>query len=82
MRKRLKKTMAEKTAEDFFPVEPRDLQYAIEKPAKQVDFSSLTKIEKEGEKTEKKEKKTRKKPSREKRPAQKKRQQEKRQRRQ
>lgn len=61
MRKRLKKTMAEKTAEDFFPVEPRDLQYAIEKPAKQVDFSSLTKIEKEGEKTEKKEKKTRKK---------------------
>ena len=49
MRKKREKTMAEATAEEFFPVEPRDLNYAIEKPVKQIDINALTKVEKIGE---------------------------------
>lgn len=50
MKKRAKVTIAEKTAQDFFPVEARDLSYAVEKTYKKPDLSSLTKVEKEGEK--------------------------------
>ncbi|MCX6749547.1 MAG: DNA topoisomerase, partial [Candidatus Pacearchaeota archaeon] len=49
MRKKREKTMAEATAEEFFPVEKRDLNYAVEKPFKQVDPGSLITIEKQGE---------------------------------
>ncbi|MEK6847841.1 MAG: DNA topoisomerase I, partial [Nanoarchaeota archaeon] len=48
MPRKQRKTRAETTAEEFFPVEQADLKYAIEKPHKQIDISSLTKIEKPG----------------------------------
>ena len=48
MKKRPKYTIAEITAEQFFPVKETDLRSAIENPYKQVDISSLTTIEKEG----------------------------------
>jgi DNA topoisomerase-1 len=55
MRKKREKTTAETTVEEFFPVEPRDLKYAIEKPQKQQpELSSLITIEKEGKIIEKK----------------------------
>jgi len=48
MRKKREKTMAETTAEEFFPVEQRDIRYAVEKPYKQIDINSLIKVEKPG----------------------------------
>ena len=42
------KTRAETTAEEFFPLDSRDLAHAVEKQYKQIDRSSLTTIEKEG----------------------------------
>ena len=49
MQKKLKKTREEKFAEDFFPVEPEDIKYSIEKKYHPVDFNSLIKIEKVGD---------------------------------
>ncbi|MDP3992364.1 MAG: toprim domain-containing protein, partial [Nanoarchaeota archaeon] len=49
MRRKQKKTRAETSAEQFFPLEQRDVKYAVEKPYKQLDPSSLIKVEKEGE---------------------------------
>ncbi|MBU1501729.1 MAG: DNA topoisomerase I [Nanoarchaeota archaeon] len=46
MPKKQQKSKEEKLAESFFPVDKDDLKYAIEKPAKTVDVSSLIKIEK------------------------------------
>ncbi|MBU2504079.1 MAG: hypothetical protein KJ879_03465, partial [Nanoarchaeota archaeon] len=46
MSKKEQKSKEEKLAEGFFPVDKDDLKYAIEKPAKTVDVSSLIKIEK------------------------------------
>ncbi len=62
MPKKQKKSREEKLAESFFPVNPEDIKYAVSKPYKSLDFSSLTKIEKKGNKTERtKRKKSRKK---------------------
>lgn len=61
MQKKQKKTRAETSAEQFFPLEQRDVKYAVEKPYKQLDPSSLIKIEKEGKPIVKKTSKTRKK---------------------
>ena len=49
MPRRQKKTKAEISAEQFFPVEPKDVRYAVEKAYKEPDLKSLVKIEKEGE---------------------------------
>jgi len=49
MPKKQKKTRAESSAEDFFPVEQRDVKYAVEKQYKTIEPSTLTKIEKQGE---------------------------------
>jgi len=59
MPRRQKKTRAETSAEQFFPVEPEDVKYAVEKQYKQPDLSNLIKIEKEGEVIVKKEPKVR-----------------------
>ena len=48
MRRKQKKTKAESSAEQFFPVEQDDLKYAVEKPHKTIEPSSLITIEKEG----------------------------------
>ncbi len=49
MPRRQKKTKAEISAEQFFPVEQKDVKYAVEKAYKKPDLKSLVKIEKEGE---------------------------------
>ena len=49
MPRRQKKTKAEISAEQFFPVEQKDVKYAVEKAYKEPDLKSLVKIEKEGE---------------------------------
>lgn len=49
MPRKQNKTRAETSAEQFFPVEQRDIKYAVEKRYKQPDLSSLIKVEKEGE---------------------------------
>ena len=49
MRRKQKKTRAEASAEQFFPVEQSDVKYAVEKPFKQPELDSLIKVEKEGE---------------------------------
>jgi len=46
------KSREERLAESFFPVNPEDLKYAISKPYKPLDISSLIKIEKKGENIE------------------------------
>ncbi len=48
-RRKQKKTRAETSAEQFFPIEPEDVRYTVEKQYKQPDLSSLIKVEKEGE---------------------------------
>ena len=48
MPRKEKKTRAETSAEQFFPVEQRDVKYAVEKPYKQTEPSSLITVEKEG----------------------------------
>ncbi|MBM3228713.1 hypothetical protein FJZ20_02430, partial [Candidatus Pacearchaeota archaeon] len=50
MRKKIQKTREEKFAENFFPVEPEDIKYSIEKDYSQIDPNSLIKIEKIGNK--------------------------------
>ena len=54
MPRKQRKTRAEASAEQFFPVEPKDIKYAVEKPYKQPDLTSLVKIEKQGEAAAKK----------------------------
>ena len=49
MRRKQKQTLAEKTAEEFFPVKERDLRYAVKKEYNPVDRASLTTVEKQGE---------------------------------
>ena len=49
MPRKQRKTRAETSAEQFFPVESKDIKYAVEKPYKQPDLTSLVKIEKQGE---------------------------------
>ncbi len=60
MPRKRKKTKEEASAEQFFPVEQRDIKYAVEKPHKQPEIESPIKIEKEGEIIAKKPQKTRK----------------------
>ena len=48
MPRKQKKTRAETSAEQFFPVEPKDVKYAVEKPHKIIEPSSLIKVEREG----------------------------------
>ncbi len=50
MPKKQQKSREEKLAESFFPVNPEDIKYAISKPYKSLDISSLIKIEKKGKK--------------------------------
>ena len=59
MPRRQKKTKAEISAEQFFPVEPADIKYAVEKPHKQPDLVLLTKVEQAGKQIVKKTRKIR-----------------------
>jgi len=54
MPKKQKKSHEEKLAENFFPVNPEDIKYAISKPYKSLDISSLITIEKKGRETKQK----------------------------
>jgi DNA topoisomerase-1 len=47
-RKKQRQTRAEISAEQFFPVESRDIKYSVEKPHKTIDRESLVTVEKEG----------------------------------
>ena len=57
-RKKLKKTKEEKIAEDYFPVDEKDVKYAVEKEYKKPDRKSLEKIEKPAKRKRKITKKT------------------------
>lgn len=52
-RKKLKKTIEEKVAEEYFPIDKSDVKYAIEKEYKKPDIKSLEKIEKPARKKRK-----------------------------
>jgi len=49
-RNKQKKTKAETSAEQFFPVDPEDIKHSVEKMYKETDLDSLQTIEKIGEK--------------------------------
>jgi len=48
MPRKLRKSRKEKLVEEFFPVNPEDLKYSIEKKYNILDLKSIEKIEKEG----------------------------------
>ncbi|MEK6840473.1 MAG: DNA topoisomerase [Nanoarchaeota archaeon] len=49
MPRKQKKTIAETSAEQFFPIEPEDIKHSVEKPYKTIEPSSLITVEKQGE---------------------------------